>query len=70
MPADYVQYGPEWEAEMMRMRKVDLVDMVRRAMTKVENGSSHNRQSTPCSHKWLAMSASGEITCAKCGARK
>ena len=42
MPADYVPYGPEWEAEMMSMRKVDLVDMVRRAMAKVENGSSHN----------------------------
>ena len=46
MPADYVPYGPEWETEMMRMRKVDLVDMVRRAMAKVENGSSHNRPST------------------------
>jgi hypothetical protein len=52
MPADYVPYGPEWEAEMMRMRKVDLVDMVRRACTKEENGSSHNTASTPlkCVH--------------------
>jgi hypothetical protein len=48
MPADYVPYGPEWQAEMMRMRKVDLVDMVRRAMAKVENGSSHNSESAKC----------------------
>jgi hypothetical protein len=45
MPADYVPYGPEWEDEMMRMRKVDLVDMVRKACTKKENGSSPNTDS-------------------------
>ena len=52
MPADYVPYGPEWESEMMRMRKVDLVDMVRRAMAKEEKFTSYNKQSTPlkCDH--------------------
>jgi hypothetical protein len=57
MPADYVPYGPEWEAEMMRMRKVDLVDMVRRAMAKEEKFTSYNKQSTPLSS-----------TCIGCGA--
>ena len=50
MPADYVPYGPEWEVEMMRMRKKDLVDMVRRAMAKEEKFTSYNKQSTPCLH--------------------
>lgn len=51
MPADYVPYGPEWEAEMMRMRKKDLVDMVRRAIAKEEKFTSYNKQSTPCSFR-------------------
>jgi hypothetical protein len=57
MPSDYVPYGPDWEAEMMRMRKADLVDMVRRAMVKVENGSSHNKQSTSASQIADSMQA-------------
>lgn len=65
MPADYVPYGPEWKAEMMRMRKVDLVDMVRRAMTKVENGSLHNKASAPCVHEWTSGMFSH--ICKKCG---
>lgn len=49
--SDYIPYGPKWEAEMMRMRKIDLVDMVRRAMIKKENGLSHNSAMfiLPCS---------------------
>ena len=27
---DYVPFGPEWEKEMMRMTKKELVDMIRR----------------------------------------
>ena len=34
MSADYVPYGPEWEAELMKHRKQDLVAMLRRAYTK------------------------------------
>lgn len=42
MPADYVPYGVEWETEMMRMRKKDLVDMVRRACTNGASPSASN----------------------------
>ena len=67
MPSDDVPYGPEWEAEIMRMRKVDLVDMVRRACTKEKNGSSHNTASTPCSRCGSTSFVIGSLrTCRDC----
>jgi len=29
MPEDYIPYGPEWEKEMMTMRKKDLVNILK-----------------------------------------
>lgn len=43
MPAEYVPYGVEWERELMKWRKGDLIGLLRQALTKEEKFTSNNR---------------------------
>jgi hypothetical protein len=48
MPAEYVPYGVEWERELMKWRKGDIIGLLRQALTKEEKFTSTNTPSMPC----------------------
>ena len=43
---EYIPYGPMWEQEMKQFTKDQLINKLRQAYIKEENGSSHNTAST------------------------
>lgn len=43
MSADYERYGPEWEREVMKNRKIDIVRMVKNARQDLDHSIEHIR---------------------------
>jgi len=47
-PEEYIPYGPEWEAEVMKNRKADIVDMLRSALIRLNE--AHHHVESACNH--------------------